>query len=206
MLSIDLGDDVLWAVHKSIEQGIAGVESRITTLPEEPKDEGEEAWKETVIEESGILVEGLIGVGFVVVQTYITAIRADIRRLGQSYERERGSQPTFAVGDLLEAGPKFADTQYTRIDLINAVANYWKHHEEWSADWDKLTGLQKRTAVRMQALGGSPGSGGNLRTAAMTLGMLSTFSDFGPVRTEARRWAGELYGAAESEIKAPNGL
>jgi hypothetical protein len=76
--------------------------------------------------------EPLLGLGFVAAQTYAVGTVSDLNRVrmsrGKSKEEKLNknkcySQDTFIKGDV------------TRIQLINASANYFKHHDEWGMRW-----------------------------------------------------------------------
>ena len=73
-----------------------------------------------------------------------------------------------------------AESKYTGIEAINAVANYWKHHEEWPrcseqngeclvSAWNRDN---RRTVEIVTSLGMSPSLTGNMRTAASAPGAL----------------------------------
>jgi hypothetical protein len=75
--------------------------------------------------------EPLFGVGFVVAQTYalgtwtdLNRIRASAGKLPLDKRHCYASDPITVVGGA------------TRIETIHAVANYFKHHDEWS-QWPK---------------------------------------------------------------------
>jgi hypothetical protein len=203
LLSFAIDDRTIEAVHDPIEAAIAATERRIDALPKESNDESEIAWGETVTEEGCALIEELLGVGFVVVQTYLTTVKSAAKKLSDLHKRERGTNLSFVRNgiDLLrQQNPKVAGTGYFEIEVLNAIANYWKHREEWDPNWDTLEGKSKMTADRIRTLGASFGSSGNLRVMASAIGMTGSYSDFQLVREKARRWAGDLYGLAEDEI------
>lgn len=61
-------------------------------------------------------IDYLIGLGFVAGQRYITSTR--------SYWKLPKDQA-------LNMGPYFGSTSIGYAAIVNAAANYWKHHEEW---------------------------------------------------------------------------
>jgi hypothetical protein len=68
-------------------------------------------------------------------------------------------------------GPTLTSSAITLIQFMDAVANYFKHRDEWDEwDWSKLTGQSKRTADVIQAGGLKHGTTGNLRAGAAMLG------------------------------------
>lgn len=82
--------------------------------------------------------EHITGLGFVVCQYYITAI----------YSFYKENKPI-----ALKCGPK----HYTGLpfaELINACANYWKHHEEWrGVPKEQLRSDSAKTIKAMKSLG-----------------------------------------------------
>lgn len=96
---------------------------------------------------------------------------------------------------------------FTEVEAINAVANYWKHVDEWSLDCVEVEGDEvawrwqgyEKTVRIVTALGMQPGSTGNLRTAAEALG-INIVSDLGPLRTKVGRWASDVTRSAKQEV------
>jgi hypothetical protein len=56
------------------------------------------------------------------------------------------------------------------VEVLDDFANYFYHLEEWRIVWSKLSPLQRKTALVIQAAGASPGSTANLLAAATMLG------------------------------------
>ena len=63
-------------------------------------------------------IDHLIGLGFVTYQRYITAT-VSVLKLPKK--------------QALDIGPHFASTSIGYAAIVNAAANYWKHHDEWDA-------------------------------------------------------------------------
>ena len=70
--------------------------------------------------------ENLIGLGFVVCQTYMTTIRGAL---------EIKSKNALSYPPMHQSGEMIAK-------IVNDLANYWKHNEEWGLD-KKRTGKKK---------------------------------------------------------------
>jgi hypothetical protein len=70
--------------------------------------------------------EPLLGLGFVAFQTYAVGAVADLNRIRADRGKPKKKKPDCFSCDLvtLRAG-------VTRIQLVHAVANYFKHHDEW---------------------------------------------------------------------------
>src|SRR5262249_34201817 len=116
-----------------------------------------------------------------------------------------GSVLSFADPNLaLKFSPTLKGSTISKVEAINAVANYWKHAEEWLTReekvgnrlrevWDlpNLHGKQRSTAEIVVALGLVPNSDGNLRRSVKALGA-RRFDDLSPIRQILRNWATEL--------------
>jgi hypothetical protein len=72
--------------------------------------------------------ESFLGIAFVAAQTYIAATVADTRRLAKSTLKPNKN-------DLLKNfSNNISGTGTTKMQLLDAIANYFKHHDEW-LDW-----------------------------------------------------------------------
>ena len=80
-------------------------------------------------------IENILGIAFVVAQAYISGTVEDINKVRQSNgKREKGKMEYYTDDD--EPLP----SGISRILLINSIANYYKHHDEWDAWPPNLTG------------------------------------------------------------------
>ena len=69
-------------------------------------------------------LETILGIAFIAAQTYIAGTVADINAiLGKSKQLKRDQ--------LLALDVVFIKNGTTRLELIDAIANYHKHHDEW---------------------------------------------------------------------------
>jgi hypothetical protein len=76
--------------------------------------------------------EPLLGLGFVAFQTYALGTVQDLNRiLTRHWKREKDKHKYYCCDPIVLKGG------VTRMQLINAVANYFKHHDEWSR-WPTL--------------------------------------------------------------------
>ena len=80
--------------------------------------------------------EYVAGLGFVACQEYITAVSASSGKRGKT----------------LHAGPRVGDNFLA--ELVNAGANYWKHHHEWTNPPRDKASL--RTAELLRSAGVDP--------------------------------------------------
>lgn len=90
-------------------------------------------------------IENLLGIAFVTAQTYITGTVSDIPKLTSS-----SSTPTKRqlLQDFSEEIP---GSNITKMELCDAIANYWKHQEEWDG-WSG-TPKNKRTLEILRGIG-----------------------------------------------------
>lgn len=87
-------------------------------------------------------VESIFGIAFVSAQTYITGTISDMAEIG-------GDNAPSKYQMLSIGSPMLG--KISKIQLINAIANYYKHHEEWSG-W-KVEGQSKRTVETLNSCG-----------------------------------------------------
>lgn len=104
------------------------------------------------------IVENLLGVAYVTCQPQITAIVQAVLRLPDHGVDARA---------LRDRGPRF-DSNYSKVEVLWGLANYFKHRDEWSRNtWtnppNKMT---ERTVKAITPAGLECGSSGNLRTGA----------------------------------------
>jgi hypothetical protein len=94
--------------------------------------------------------ELFLGLGFVAFQTYALGTWTDLNRIRQA----AGKRPVdklvcYKTDPILvnQNGP-------TRIELINAVANYFKHHDEWPREWpEKRDTIITPTIITLKTVG-----------------------------------------------------
>lgn len=201
-------------LHAAIEKEIVAASKRI----EVAADTGDKDYADGVSDDECELVEQLLGMAFVAGQAFMTGVRTRIAKLSDSCKLALGrplalggnkGYDTFKVGTLMNVG-----SGYTKVEIINAVANYWKHQDDWPTGeevrgsrivnvWD-LTALRnsdKRTVEVVVSIGMSPGHTGNLRTAVEALGV-TRFEDLSPIRQELRSWAETVWKQAKAGLSS----
>jgi hypothetical protein len=213
LMRVDLEGDTLDQLHTAVEQGIALTSQRI----KQATRSGDQEYLDAVTDDECVRIEELLGLAFVVAQTFITSVRSRIAALSDGCKHEFG-RPLSFIGDPKAYGAlKIGDTMpggsvYTEIETINAVANYWKHQEDWPTHlekkddyckiaWDtaRMRDNEKRTVKIVVGIGMSPSFTGNLRAAARAFGVAS-YEDLSLVREKLRRWADSLYEKARLEM------
>jgi hypothetical protein len=94
--------------------------------------------------------ESILGIAFIAAQTYVEGTVADIKAV-------HGKSKQLKKWDLLALevkGETFADG-VTRLQLVDAIANYHKHHEAWD-DWrvnannEKTIGILNKSRINKE--------------------------------------------------------
>jgi hypothetical protein len=110
----DFRIDPLHDIISAVDSGLAAVRERLNE---------KEADGFTALENA----EPLLGLGFVAAQTYALGTWADLNVV----RRNGGKQPVTKM-DCYACDPFTLKGGPTRIQVINAIANYFKHHDEWT--------------------------------------------------------------------------
>lgn len=213
LVRLGLEGDTLERLHAAVEREIVLASPRI----KQAARSGDQWYLDAVTDDECDRIEELLGLAFVAAQTFITRVRCRIASLSDGCKHELG-RPLSFVGDSKAYGVlKIGDAMpgksaYTEIETINAVANYWKHQEDWptrleerddylASVWDtaQMRSNEKRTVEIVASIGMSPSSTGNLRMAAQTLDITS-YENLSPVREKLRRWADAICEKARFEI------
>jgi hypothetical protein len=79
--------------------------------------------------------ESILGIAFVAAQAYILGVVEDANRI-----RERKGKNRIDKIDYYSDVPKPLSSGISQILLINSIANYYKHHDEWDKWPNNLTG------------------------------------------------------------------
>jgi hypothetical protein len=105
-------------------------------------DLAKEEWE---IEDGVFQIEELLGVTFVVAQTYITGTVADVNRITKS--------PTKIKKELLlnKSNEFIIGSNITKLELCDGMANFYKHREEWT-DWS-IPGKNQKTIFVLNSVG-----------------------------------------------------
>ena len=115
---IDWRIEPLRNVIVGIDAGLAAIHKRLDT----------EEWFDGVSARE--YAEPLFGLGFVAAQTYAVGTVSDLNSVRMSRRKPKKEKIDCYACDtvVLKGG-------VTHIQLINASANYFKHHDEWAAQW-----------------------------------------------------------------------
>jgi hypothetical protein len=149
-------------------------------------------------EESGVL-ESLVGTAFVVAQTHITGIVSAIIRLHEANRSQLTICDGKRPGILHLASPQVATSGFNRIEVIEALANYFKHGDEWTAPWSALKGRSASTVKVILAIGCKANGTGNLCHGLKVLGIDQDL--LGLLYREVAAWGKAVISAYEGELK-----
>lgn len=158
---------------------------------------------DSVCDEESEVLESLVGTAFVVAQAQITGVVSSVMRLHKKAMSD-GVQVAGLKGERREIlrlnSPLLTETTYSRIQVIDAFANYFKHHDEWKVPWANLDNRSKATADIVAAAGATEGSSGNLRTGLTALGIDYDLLD--RLHEEIATWASDVVKTYRSELQA----
>jgi hypothetical protein len=84
--------------------------------------------------------DGLFGIAFVTAQAYITGVVSDANKVAKSDIQFKKDQLRKDYSDYLPG------LTVTRLEFCDAMANYFKHHDEW-ANWSGIGHGQKTISV-----------------------------------------------------------
>jgi hypothetical protein len=90
------------------------------------------------------------------------------------------------------------DARYSKVEVVNALANYFKHQDEWLGSWDQLQGPARQTAEIIRSIGAEEYSTGNLRTGARWLGVAD---DIRLLSHVVGQWRSKIVGAYAEDVK-----
>lgn len=88
--------------------------------------------------------ENILGIAFVMAQTYITGTLADINEIVNGRTKINKEQMLKTCSDNLEG------SEITKIELCDAMANYFKHHDEWKS-WSPTERNRKTISILFAA-------------------------------------------------------
>lgn len=147
-------------VFRNLDRLLARVGDAITAVSTslEADAGGDPDWFECRIDEETDVIENLLGVAFLICQTHITEVVSRVVWLRRLFEREHpGDELTTtsgSKGDIL-AFDGISVGSYSAVTVLDAFANYFKHREEWTGDWQKLPPQSRGTATIIESVGAS---------------------------------------------------
>ena len=133
-----LEHDSRYTMVKSIFDALSG---NLRSLWQQAENSDEELEIDFFVEQA----EWMYGIAFVTAQTYITGTVADANLL------KKGKKDFQTYQLLKDFSNEIKGTETTQLQLCDAIANYFKHHEEWK-DW-KPIGHKKWTIPPLLEIG-----------------------------------------------------
>jgi hypothetical protein len=131
------------------------------------------------------VVQLLAGAAFVLGQAAIVEAISIATKI-----RELAGDPPWLPRDksglMRTAASIHAVTRESKITLINAIANYFKHHYEWPATWTGAPPRQQRTIDIVRKFGFSPQYEDNIEIALRGFGL--AVNDLQPLATTVQSW------------------
>jgi len=124
--------------------------------------------------------ENLLGIAFVMAQAYITGTVSDANKLMRSGGKLTKEQL------LKKHGGGLAGSTVTKMELCDAIANYFKHHDEWNS-W-LGPGRHQNTVSILLAVGIKENDGFPCRKAADILWSNNDGSDLEPLLSLISNW------------------
>lgn len=207
LLSIQARSDTLERLHHAIEWGITASSKAISRA-----DKRSNEYVDVITEDECLAIEELLGLAFVAAQFFLTLIRTELVAVNKTHKFYFNKTPLSFFGQngygAFKLAPFMAGTKYSVVEAINAIANYWKHSEEWPVihrkgrlpeAWDVAALKNRGSAQIVIDLGLIPNGPGNLRTAAKALGV-KEFDDLLPIRRILSKWAADLLKRARTEF------
>lgn len=196
-------DIALSTVLEAIGEAIGASIERIDTIK---RRYGKDA-ADMAAEDEIPVIEDFLGLAFVVCQNYISNVVTELRNLHAHARQWNNADLTTTSGlreDMMRYG--FRPTKkrpYSRIEVLHAYANYYKHRDEWDFGWKNLNPRAQQTAAIISAAGATPSSTGNLREGARFLGNRK-FMDVAVFMKIFSEWRKKLVWDYKMEIRGQN--
>jgi hypothetical protein len=168
---------------------------------DQAKASGPPEYGDAVTEGECEMVEALLGVAFVASQVSISRVVSRVMAI----HRTAGKKiPLTTTGkkkpEIIRIGCQGdGEDQPTEVELIDAFANYFKHRDEWPANWDKLDNRQAQTKKVIESVGAKQGCSGNMRTGAEALGNTG-YHDVGIFYRVIGRWEDAVRAGYREEL------
>ncbi len=194
---------------QQIVSDLAGLISRSERACKKAARGGNADYADAVAETEADYLEEVIGASFLVLQAKIRRVAVAAERLATFLREQHGltvkgldQQSVFSLGGSCRK------TGSSRIQLIWAVGNYYKHRDEWDAEvWkNRPTGTQGRdphrqsrgTRQTVEKVGIVQFSTGNMRSAYEFFG-IEPYSKCEKLAEKVQVWAKKVYQRAEKE-------
>jgi hypothetical protein len=189
----------------------AGLIRRSERACKKAAEQGNPDYAEAVADTESDYLEELVGASFLVLQAKIRRVAKAAERLVTFMNEQHGLTVNgLDYNSIFSLGGNYRKTGHTRIELIWAVGNYYKHRDEWDADvWkNRSPGVQGRdphrqsrgTRQTIEKIGIVQFSTGNMRTAYEFFG-IAPYSECEKLAEKVQVWAKKVYQRAEKECR-----
>ena len=184
-------DWILAEFNELLDPICDAIENTIIRIEEIP-EKTEAIYKDLLIDDECGKIESLIGLSFVVCQISITGFVSTIIKLYSNYLSEypekNGAILVPSKRELLKISDGICiRSKKTKVQIMDAFANYYKHQDEWGYNWDNPIGPSKATIELLRLEGIKSGSTGNFRDGARILGN-TKYTDGRVYRTILKEW------------------
>lgn len=192
-------------VHPKVQRLLSTAQRHST-----PKGRFEQA----LLADASPQLEELFGIVFASAQNYITRVRSRMIALREA-AHAAGSSLNFVSSrsgrELLSLSNRWRHADFSDVEAINAIANYWKHKDEWPVmegangkvwDLDRADAIAHRTIKVVDALGMRVECQSNIRIAAQAIGVNDAF-DFTLLHIILDDWTRRLCERARTELGLP---
>lgn len=204
LIRIHTGPTPLERVLQTLGDAVDACTGAITRA----ESSGDAEYIDAVIDDECDVIENLLGAAFVVCQADITAV---ISHVNHMHKRAFADGHRLSSSDNSKAGMLSLDNQlvatspYSYVQVIDAVANYFKHRDEWRGLWTQFppASSQGKTVAIITVVGAEQGSTGNMRTGVTALG-ISNYRNLTILYDHIASWADNVATAYESEIRSFN--
>jgi len=193
-------------VLDSMALSIKESEKYVQKILEEDPDN--ELGSHDLVFEEGCLVDDLVGIAFVVCQRGITSVVSSYSFLQKQWVKHRETihkdkpKKDF-VGIPISSNNLKRELMgvvnpslgsFSKISVIDAFANYYKHRDEWTNDWNGMDdSLRMKTAEIVRFCGADPGSlSSNCRQGYLKLTGETYFGRLDLLWTIGTGWANEI--------------
>lgn len=135
--------DVLSSTLNAQQNAIGATEAIVA----EALNSGNEDYIEATSDEQSEIVESLLGCSFVAAQAYITYVVSHIKALHRTAKKNKISLSSASDSKrniMTTSSPIVGTTTITSVEAINALANYYKHNDEWKSDWKRRLDKPRR--------------------------------------------------------------
>lgn len=149
--------------------------------------------------------EILYGLSFFICQQFITYVVSNIKKMHESL-KEKGVALKTTNGSKLEllkiATKVIQGTNITEIQAIDALANYYKHQDEWTDSWKSLKQPHAQTANLLLELGLNEDV--PIFMKALQHFGIADFKGLHRLPTILEKWGFDIYNLYEAELKFYN--